>query len=128
RLRISAEVRFLGYQQRVDDLMNELDVVVSASHVEPFGRTIIEAMACGKPVVATRVGGVPEIVVEGTTGLLVDPGAPRQLADAAERLLRDERLRSEMGANGRKRVIEDFSLESHVEAILAVYERLAERR
>jgi glycosyltransferase involved in cell wall biosynthesis len=114
-------VRFLGHREDVPDLLNELDVLVCASHVEPFGRCLIEAMACEKPVVATRVGGIPEVVEDGVTGILVPPESPEQLADAVARLLNDPELCVTMGKVGRQRVETLFTPEAHTEAVLAVY-------
>ena len=126
-LAIERRVQFLGYRDDIPELINQLDVVVCASTVEPFGRCLIEAMACGKPVVATAVGGIPEVVQDGITGLLVPPRSPRQLADAVERLLADEPLRRRFGENGGRRAAEFFSIDAHVARILNVYEQLVGR-
>jgi glycosyltransferase involved in cell wall biosynthesis len=84
--------------------------------------SILEAMALGKPVVATRVGGVPELVLDRQTGLLVPPLSPPALADALGRLLRDEALRRRMGGAGRARVAERFDQRQQVRHLEAVYE------
>jgi glycosyltransferase involved in cell wall biosynthesis len=81
-------------------------------------------MACGLPVLSTRVSAIPEVVVEGETGLLVPPGEDGPLADAMLRLARDPELRRAMGAAGRARVRERFGLERMVEETLAVYREL----
>ncbi len=82
---------------------------------------IIEAMACGLPVVATPVGGIPELVEDGRTGLLVEPENPRALADALARLLNDEELRREMGYRARERVLANHSIETMVRRTEAVF-------
>ena len=91
---------------------------------EPFGMPIIEAMACGVPVVATRGGGIPELVVDGVTGLLVDRDDPEGLAKAILTLLEDEPLRRIMGATGRQRAAELFSWDRIAETVLKHYQAL----
>ena len=72
-------IRFLGFRSDVPAILNELDIVVCTSHYEPFGRCVVEAMACGRPVVATNVGGIPEIIEDQVTGVLVPPMAPNMV-------------------------------------------------
>lgn len=91
---------------------------------EPFGIPLVEAMACGLPVVATRGGGVPEIVEDGKTGILVDRGDAAALAQGIIRLLGDDALRARMGQAGRRRAVERFSWETVAENLLACYERV----
>lgn len=118
---LSETVEFLGHRSDVPELLSQLDVLVCASHVEPFGRCLIEAMACEKPVVATRVGGIPEVIEDGVTGTLVAPKSPEELAGAVGRLLSDSALAARMGAAGRRRVEQHFTPEAHVNAVLEVY-------
>jgi alpha-maltose-1-phosphate synthase len=89
---------------------------------EPFGLINLEAMACGTPVVASAVGGIPEVVVDGETGLLVPPGDPGILAAALGRLLADPARGARLGTAGRRRVEERFSWERIAERTIAVYE------
>jgi glycosyltransferase involved in cell wall biosynthesis len=92
---------------------------------EAFGRGAIEAQAMGKPIVASRLGGFIETVVEGESGFLVDAGAPAPLADALERVLAmSAEQRAEMGARGRARVASLYSTAALQEATLAVYHRV----
>lgn len=112
---------FLGHRPDVAQLLQQLDVLVCCSHVEPFGRCIIEAMACELPVVATRVGGIPEVVEHPVTGILVDSHSPRQLAEAVGSLLQNNELRKRMGDAGRKRAEELFSAETHVDKTIQIY-------
>ena len=126
-LGLADSVQFLGYRTDVANLLNELDVLVCASHVEPFGRCLIEAMACVKPVVATRVGGIPEVVDDEITGILVPPGSPQKLADAASRLLNDRELSARMGNAGRRRVERCFTPDAHADAVLDVYQSVLSR-
>jgi glycosyltransferase involved in cell wall biosynthesis len=113
--------RFLGHVKDVPALLRTLDIVVSSSHVEPFGRSVLEAMACQVPVVATRVGGVPEVVEDERTGLLVPPRDPYALAAAVTRLAEDPELRRTLGQRGRARAIQQFSVEAHVDNIITLY-------
>lgn len=126
-LALRHHVEFLGLRDDVDRLMQESDLMVHpATWQEAFGLTIAEAMASGIPVVATRTGGIPELVEDGVTGLLVAPGSSHDLGGAIRHLLDDGELRSRMGAAGRKRVEESFSLDQCIsrhweicEAVLA---------
>jgi glycosyltransferase involved in cell wall biosynthesis len=93
-LRIADRVHFAGHQADVHSWYDALDVVVHASFEEPFGLVLVEAMALGKPLVATNVGGPLEIVENGISGLLVPPGDPERLAEAVERILGDRGLAS----------------------------------
>src|SRR5207249_4242950 len=119
---LAGRVRFLGARSDVPDLLSALDVVVHASVLpEPFGRILIEAMALGKPVVASNAGGVPEIVVDGRTGVLVPPRDHGALAHALGTLLRDPARRARMGAEARARVREHFSVERFARAMQGIY-------
>lgn len=121
-LGLDEAVHFLGHRTDIPNLLRELDVLVCASHVEPFGRCLIEGMACETPVVATRVGGIPEVVEDGVTGIMVSPHRPHELADAVETLLQNAALAREMGKSGRKRAKLQFATDAHVEATLKVYD------
>jgi len=102
------------------------DILVSPSLSDASSMPAIEAMAVGLPVVATRVGGVPELVQDGRTGLLVNPGDPDALADAISRLLVDEELRRSMGRAGRERAAREFSWERVANDLLVQYRELCE--
>jgi len=105
RLGLQDRITILGRLDR-EALLREYanaDLFVLPSLFEPFGIVLLEAMASGLPVVATRVGGIPEVVVEGRTGLLVDPDKPEQLAESVRRLCQDEGLRHSLGRAGRER-------------------------
>ncbi len=91
---------------------------------ESFGMPLVEAMACGLPVVATRGGGVPESIVDGEMGILVERGDAAALAQGIIRLLGDDELRARMGQAGRRRAVERFSWETVAENLLASYERV----
>jgi starch synthase len=95
---------------------------------EPFGIINLEAMACERPVVASAVGGIPEVVVPGETGLLVPPADPRALADALNRVLRDRAAANAMGHAGRRRVEEHFSWTTIAARTHRMYQELLKER
>ncbi|MFQ6084098.1 MAG: glycosyltransferase family 4 protein [Candidatus Aminicenantia bacterium] len=124
-LGLKNNVIFTGFRKDIPKLMNLCDVIVNPSiEPEPFGRVIIEAMACGKVVVATKIGGVMETVEDNVTGILVSPKNAQALAQACIYLLKNKEKAIEMGLNGRKRVEEFFSAEQNVEKIEQIYEDL----
>jgi glycosyltransferase involved in cell wall biosynthesis len=90
-------------REHVPALLRSADVVACCPWYEPFGIVAVEAMACGVPVVASRVGGLAETVIDGVTGLHVPPRSPRDIADALARLVRDKRLRARLGGAGKRR-------------------------
>ena len=127
-LGIGDRVLVVGPREDVPAVMTASDVVVDASWAG-LGITgsIREALSSARPVVATRLAGMPELVVDGETGLLVPPRDPRALADAILRLHADPTWRRELGRAGRKRVEAEFSLDAKVEATERLYRRLVER-
>lgn len=102
---------FTGDRRDVPELMQLFDIVALASYEEGFSNVILEAMASGKPVVATNVGGNPEAVVHGETGLIVPPRSASALAEAIGQLLADSQLRKTMGEKGRQRVQQFFNID-----------------
>ncbi|MBE0417462.1 MAG: glycosyltransferase [Coriobacteriia bacterium] len=117
-------VPFASDHGHVARYLRAADVYVHAARAENLPLAIIEAMACGTPVVASRVGGVPELVEDGSTGLLVPPGDPHALADAVTSLLADKALRSAYSEAGIARVQERFTLSLQADAYLTWYEEL----
>ena len=115
---------FAGIRRDVPRLLGASDVFCMTSLWEGLGLVFLEAMAAGLPVAASRVSAVPEVVVEGETGLLAPPGEAAPFAEALVRLAGDKGLRTRMGAAGRARVREAFDLDRMVEQTLAVYEAL----
>jgi glycosyltransferase involved in cell wall biosynthesis len=114
-------VRLLGERPDVPELLASSDVFVLASASEGLPVSVAEAMAAGLPVVASAVGGVPELVVDGETGLLVPPGDPELLASALGSLLADPGLRRRMGSSGRERAEELFDLAAFLRAHVELY-------
>ncbi len=121
RLGLNGRVIWAGFRSEVPELLRLADVLVLPSRNEPFGRVLIEAMATGKPVVATNSGGAPEIVVPEETGLLVPPENAGALAGALERLLGDAELRRRLGAAGMERARVHFDVRRVVEQVQAIY-------
>jgi glycosyltransferase involved in cell wall biosynthesis len=124
RLGVADTVLFLGIRRDVPAVLTAVDVAVLSSDYEGSPLSVMEYMAAAKPVVSTRVGGVPELVQEDVHGLLVDPRDPEALAEAVARLLRDPALAKRLGAEGRKRQQREFSLEAMVGRIEDLYEEL----
>jgi glycosyltransferase involved in cell wall biosynthesis len=120
-------VKFWGFRSDIPKILANLDILVLPSLQEPFGKIVIEAMAMQKPVIASHVGGVPEIVVDGKTGLLVPPGDAGAIRKALEQLLLDREQRERMGIEGRKRAEQCFSLENTVQETERVYEQILRR-
>jgi len=124
---VESHVSFLGYRDDVARALEKWDLLVLPSLWEGFGLVLLEAMAAGRPIVASRVGPVPEIVVHRETGLLVEPVRPGQLSAALIELLQQPEVRRRMGTAGRQRVVERFSLDQMVRETDALYERLLQR-
>lgn len=123
-LSLTERVLFTGARDDVPDMMRALDVVVHTSvRGEPFGRVIIEAMSVGRPVIATRAGGVPEFVQDGQDGLLVEPGSAEALAEALTSLLGDS-ARYETLKLGATKAAERFTIARHVQEVTSLYETL----
>ncbi len=125
QLGIAEHCQFLGHRRDVAAILARARVAVSPSHAEGISNAILEAMAARLPVVATAVGGTPEIVRDGDNGFLVPPGAPAALAPRILELLDDPPLRARMGARGRKIVEREFSLEQMRAGYDALYEDLS---
>jgi glycosyltransferase involved in cell wall biosynthesis len=125
---LQGRIVFAGMRRDAASVLPVMDIFVCPSLYEGFGIAIVEAMAAGRPVIASRVGGIPEIVVHEDTGLLVPPGDAGALADAIAALLsRPDRARA-MGARGRERARQRFSIETAVRRHQQLYEALSARR
>ena len=133
RLVLTDDFTFLGFRQDALAIIKQLDVLVVSSLIlktdtglktEGFGRVVIEAMALGTPVVATRVGGIPEIIIHGESGLLVAPETPAEMAAAVASLLSDGELYRKISEGGKQRFQERFNIETHIARIHSLYDNL----
>ena len=121
---LDKHVTLLGFRPDVLSLHKAFDVFVMSSVTEGLGTSLLDAMACGRPVVATSAGGIPEVVEDGLTGFLVSPRDHEAMAAAIVRLLNDPALRRQMGEAGLLSVHERFSVERMVLDTLRVYQRV----
>jgi glycosyltransferase involved in cell wall biosynthesis len=122
-LGIEQNVIFTGFWSDVPEITALLDISVLPSFYEGMGRVVLEAMAAGKPVVASRVGGIPEFVEDEVTGYLISPGDVDALVQKLETLISDSDLRQKMGQKGAERMRDEHSAETMVNRIHHVYER-----
>ena len=126
RLGVSQMVHYLGVveTERVPELINQSRIFIYPSREEPFGLSIIEAMACGVPVVTTNVFGPSEIITNGLDGIAVNPNDVNALAEAIRTLLNDKQLRMQMGAQGRTTVEARFDSNQHLKNLVSIYQDL----
>ncbi len=124
---IRDRVWMAGSREDVVPLLSAMDVFVLPSLAEGISNTILEAMACGLPVVATRVGGNAELVLERQTGMLVPRADPGAMADAMLRYLDDDAMRCSHGLAARQRAVEEFSIEGMVRNYQDVYDECRTR-
>jgi len=124
RMGLPDAVTFAGYRKDVPQVMSSIDILALPSRSEAFGRVLIEAMACAKPVVAFSVDAVPEVVEDGVTGLLVPRGDIDALAGAILKLAEDPLLRARMGEKGRERAERCFGIGEHVRRVESLYEEV----
>jgi glycosyltransferase involved in cell wall biosynthesis len=121
-LGLADRVAFLGARTDVPEILASLDVLVHCPTApEPLGRVLVEALAVGRPIVAARCGGIPGVVEDGVTGLLVEPGDAAGFASGVLRLLEDPTLRERLGRAGRQGVEARFGVEAHVTGVLDAY-------
>jgi glycosyltransferase involved in cell wall biosynthesis len=120
----AGRVQLLGPRDDIPALLRAADIFVLSSRWEGLPLAVVEAMMAGLPVVATAVGGIPETVLHGETGLLVPPGDAHALASALHRLLQDADLRRRMGEAGRQRAMAWFTQQRMVDATIALYRQI----
>ena len=125
---IANKVSFLGWRHDLPQVYADLDVVVISSKNEGTPVTAIEAMAAGRPVVATRVGGLPDVISDGETGYLVAPGSVEQLASAVKRVLRDSETTDRLRLRARESVKHKFAVERLATDMDLLYRRLLRQK
>jgi glycosyltransferase involved in cell wall biosynthesis len=125
---ISAPARFMGFQRNVAQWLTAADICVVPSHAEPLGNATLEAMAHARPVIGCNVGGIPEMIVDEKTGLLVPPKNPAALCQALSRLLNDPGRAAAFGDAGRRRCEALFSLSAHANAVCDEYHQVLAHR
>ena len=122
---ISERVVFTGFQRNPIDYMRVMNIVLHTSiHPEPFGIVTLEAMSIAKPLISTTIGGPAEVVIDGETGILIEPGRPDLLAAAVDQMLADPESARLMGEKGRERLHERFRLEDNINRTMAVYDEV----
>ena len=123
-LGLTSRFRFLGFRRDVPRIVQAFDVVAVPSHVEPLGNATLEAMAAGRPVVGSRVGGIPEMIIEGETGYLIPPSDPVALANSIGHLVHDQTVRARMSSAARRRARDAFGIDVHGRRLQGHYDRL----
>lgn len=122
--KIDDRVKFVGFQKDVHKYLSDMDIFVLPSRTEGLPIAIMEAMAWGLPVVASKVGGIAEIVDDGVTGLLFDSGDVRQLCNALSQLIEDPKKRNEYGENGRKKIYQSYHPDRFIKSHYELYRTL----
>jgi len=125
-LGVEKKVLFYGVTNKVEEFLSIADVFCLSSNNEALSFAILEAMAEGKPVVATKVGGIPEAVIDKVTGLLISPGDTQDLADAINKLLEDKPLAKKLSRNAKVRINENFRFDRMLGETVATYEEVLE--
>lgn len=123
-LDIQGKVEFLGYRRQVESLISDFDVFVLPSISEGLGLALLEAMALGKPVIASEVGGIPEVVKNNSNGILVSPGNDKALAESIIKVLSNKTDSRIMGEKGQKTVLEKFSSNAMIEKTIQIYKKI----
>jgi len=118
---LNCSARFFGFQNNIEKWLLASDIAVVPSRIEPLGNATLEAMSYSLPVVGCAVGGIPEMIVDNKTGLLVSPKSPKELAEALRSLIENQNQRQQLGIQGRVRCEELFSLNKHTEHVLSEY-------
>lgn len=124
QLDVKADVTFVGKQANIPDYLGIADVFLLPSELESFGLAALEAQACEVPVIATRIGGIPEVVSEGETGYLSDIGDVEKMSEDTVRLLKDENLRRAFGEKGRELAIQRYSSDKIIPQYISFYEQV----
>ena len=127
-LGIANQVRLMGFRQPVEDWMGGVDILLVTAVREPFGRTLIEAMQLGTPIIATNDGGNPEAIEDGLTGFLVPPERPEVFAPLIQLLLEDRDLWNSVSKSAQTHALAEYSSNKHVSQISRIYDQIFEER
>ncbi|NOZ68482.1 MAG: glycosyltransferase family 4 protein [Deferribacteres bacterium] len=127
-LGISGHVIFTGFVEDIPGIYSFSDVAVLTSWSEGLPQSLLQAMAAGVPVIATRVGGVPEVVIHGRTGMLVEPGDHKALAEGIIKILNDPGLSMQLAGNARDTIVNEHSVTHMIDKIEGLYERLLRQK
>jgi glycosyltransferase involved in cell wall biosynthesis len=121
QFKLEKKVYFSGFKPDIPQVMKALDILVVPSLNEAFGRVVIEAMAMKTPVIATIVGGIPDIIEDGINGFLISPNNPTTLSEAVVKLLSNNNLHDRISQHGKKTVEKDYSVSTHIKKIQTLY-------
>src|SRR5829696_2632279 len=124
QLGVTDDVISVGKQANIADYLGVADVFLLPSELESFGLAALEALACEVPVIATRIGGIPEVVTEGETGYLSDVGDTTKMSEDTMRLLKDEDLRRAFGEKGREQAIQRYGSDKIIPQYISFYEKI----
>ncbi len=127
-IKVEDMVFFLGFREDVPRILASLDLFVLSSYLEGLGSSILDAMACRLPVVATQVGGIPEVVIPGETGLLVPPRNSKALANAIIKIYENKEMALSLGKKGYELVHKKYSAEGMAAKIIVEYEQRARKK
>jgi N-acetyl-alpha-D-glucosaminyl L-malate synthase BshA len=127
QLGVAEDVLFVGKQGRIADYLGVSDVFLLPSELESFGLAALEALACEVPVIATRIGGIPEVVSDGESGFLSDVGDTDKMAEDTTRLIEDEDLRRAMGEKGRETAVQRYGSDKIIPQYIAFYEKIVSK-
>jgi glycosyltransferase involved in cell wall biosynthesis len=128
KLKIERDIIFAGFRKDVEGILSAIDVLVVPSLLEGFPMITLEGMAVAKPIIATRIDGIKEQIVDAESGILIPPGDPDAIAEAILRLNADKELAQSLGLEGRRRVEKEFTVERMVSETEKVYQSLYEQR
>ena len=124
--KLSSSIQLVGYVNNVEDFLKESDVFVLPSYYEGMPISLLEAMACAKPIVATNVGDVPDVIQNEFNGLLIEPGSPAALANAIDRLLNDLDYAKKLAINGYETVKASYDIKIVCRKLKGIYEKVCE--
>jgi glycosyltransferase involved in cell wall biosynthesis len=127
QLNVKDDVLFVGKQANIPNYLGVADVFLLPSELESFGLAALEAQACEVPVIATRIGGIPEVVAEGETGYLSDVGDVAKMSEDTLRLINDEEIRRVFGEKGRELALQRYASDKIIPQYIKFYEQVVQK-